>query len=109
MNNNNFHLIVYPAQDLAATKATFTTLLGVEPYADTPYYVGFRVGEMEIGLAPQQKDGPICYWQTEDLKARIDTLVKAGATLEKDVTEVGGGKKIALLREASGNLIGLSN
>lgn len=109
MNNNTFHLIVYPAHDLAASKATFTTLLGVEPYADSPYYVGFRVGEMEIGLAPNQKDGPICYWQTSDLKARIDTLTASGATLQQDITEVGGGKKIALLREASGNLIGLSN
>jgi len=106
--NNNFNLIVYPAKDLTASKASFATLLGVEPYADSPYYVGFRVGDMEIGLAPQQTGGPICYWPTDDLKSRIDALVKAGHTLEKDISDVGGGKQIALLRDPSGNLIGLS-
>lgn len=33
--------VIYPAPDLAASKAWFTDVLGSPPYFDTPYYVGF--------------------------------------------------------------------
>jgi hypothetical protein len=38
-------LIVFPVEDIARAKAPHTTLLGAEPYAEAPYYVGFKVGE----------------------------------------------------------------
>ena len=41
---------IYPVKDLDASKALFRTLLGAEPYADAPYYVGFRVDDQEFGL-----------------------------------------------------------
>ena len=44
--------IVYPVKDLAKAKVLYGQLVGVEPYADEPYYVGFRVGGQEIGLDP---------------------------------------------------------
>ena len=54
----NVKLIVYPVKDLARAKAQFRKLLSVEPYVDGPYYVGFRVGDQEIGLDPNgHKDG----------------------------------------------------
>jgi catechol 2,3-dioxygenase-like lactoylglutathione lyase family enzyme len=36
--------VIYPARDLAASRAWFTRLLGIEPYFDEPFYVGFAVG-----------------------------------------------------------------
>ena len=55
-------LLVYPVKDLARAKALYAALLETEPYADAPYYVGFRVGDQEIGLDPnghkQRHDGP---------------------------------------------------
>ena len=45
-------LLVYPVKDLARAKTLYSKLLGVEPYADAPYYVGFRIGDQEIGLDP---------------------------------------------------------
>jgi hypothetical protein len=37
--------------------------LGVAPYVDAPYYVGFKVGELEVGLDPnghrKGQTGPI--------------------------------------------------
>ena len=45
-------LIVYPAKELASTKQIFSKFLGVEPYVDGPYYVGYKVGDMEIGFDP---------------------------------------------------------
>lgn len=45
-------VIVYPVKDLAQAKTLYGKLLGVEPYADEAYYVGFRVGDHEVGLDP---------------------------------------------------------
>ena len=45
-------LIVFPVKDIARAKTLYRTLLGAEPYADAPYYVGFKVGDQEIGLDP---------------------------------------------------------
>jgi catechol 2,3-dioxygenase-like lactoylglutathione lyase family enzyme len=36
---------IYPAPDLARAKAWYGKVLGVEPYFDQPFYVGFSVGE----------------------------------------------------------------
>jgi len=35
-------LFIYPVKDIEQAKALFGKLLGVEPYFDQPYYVGFR-------------------------------------------------------------------
>ena len=42
--------IIYPVKDLAKAKAIFSQLLGVEPYMDQPYYVGYAVEGQQIGL-----------------------------------------------------------
>ncbi len=52
--SQGMRLIVYPVHDLAQAKRLYGTLLGVEPYVDGSYYVGFRVGDQEIGLDPQR-------------------------------------------------------
>jgi predicted enzyme related to lactoylglutathione lyase len=103
---------IYPVQDLDAAKALFATLLGVEPYQDEPYYVGFRVGEQEFGLNPhghaQGMSGPVGYFVVDDISASIDALVGLGATVTQDATDVGSGKLIAVLSDADGNPIGLT-
>ncbi len=45
--------VIYPAPDLAAAKAWYTRLLGVEPYFDEPFYVGFSVAGYELALGPR--------------------------------------------------------
>ncbi len=35
---------LYPTDDLAASKAWYTDVLGIAPYFDEPFYVGFDVG-----------------------------------------------------------------
>lgn len=37
-------LIVYPVKDLEAAKTLYGKFLGVEPYADGAYYVGYKLG-----------------------------------------------------------------
>ena len=104
--------IIFPVTDLAQAKTLFRTLLGVEPYADQPYYVGFRVGDQEIGLDPnghrQGMTGPIGYRDVDDIHKSLAALVDAGAQVQQEVKDVGGGKLIAWVKDADGNVIGLA-
>ena len=101
-------LIVYPAKDLDKAKALFSSLLGVDPYADAAYYVGFRTENGEIGLDPQATSaGPIAYWETDDIAAKIDELNSAGWQTTSEARNVGGGMLVAQLSDGSGNTIGL--
>ncbi len=104
-------LVVYPVKDIGRAKALYREVLGVEPYADQPYYVGFRAGEQEIGLDPnghaKGMTGPIGYVDVDDIRGRLRSLLEAGARERQGVTDVGGGKLIAWLEDADGNLIGL--
>ena len=44
--------VLHPVSDLAAAKPVYAALLGVEPMADSPYYVGFEAAGQQIGLLP---------------------------------------------------------
>jgi predicted enzyme related to lactoylglutathione lyase len=108
---NKPSVVVFPADDLEAATATFRTLLDTDPYAEAPYYVGFRVGDLEIGLDPHgsQKGiaGPILYIEVADAAAAIAGLVDQGATVKEEPHDVGGGMLIAVLVDSNGNALGL--
>jgi predicted enzyme related to lactoylglutathione lyase len=104
--------ITVPVKDLEGAKALYTTLLGVAPYVDQPYYVGFRPeGAPEVGLDPnghaQGSTGPITYWHVADAAAAVAELVAAGATERQAVRDVGGGNLTATVQDADGNIIGV--
>ena len=109
--SQGMQLLVYPVTDIAQAKRLFSTLLSVEPYADAPYYVGFRVGDQEIGLDPNGHSkgmtGPIGYWPVDDIKKSLQSLLDAGAQPQQEVMDVGGGKLIASVKDQDGNLLGL--
>ena len=74
--DQGMRLLVFPVKDLAKAKALYRELLGVDPYADAPYYVGFRTGDLEIGLDPRgQTAGPLPYWEVDDIRRRLKELV----------------------------------
>lgn len=104
-------LFVYPVKDIAKAKALYARLLGVEPYVDQPYYVGFRVGDQEIGLDPnghkQGMTAPLGYRPVTDIRKSLQQLLDAGAQTQQAVKDVGGGKLIASIRDADGNITGL--
>jgi predicted enzyme related to lactoylglutathione lyase len=104
-------LFIYPVSDLAQAKTLFSKLLGVQPYFDQPYYVGFKVGDQEIGLDPnghqQGKTGPVGYWQVDDIKKSLQLVLDAGTQAQQEIKDVGGGKLIATVKDASSNIIGL--
>lgn len=111
MSQGISRLFVYPAKDLAQAKALYRTLLGVEPYVDGPYYVGFRVGDQEIGLDPnghaKGMQGPIGYWQVNDIQKSLQLLLDAGVQVHQEIQDVGGGMLIAWVKDADGNITGL--
>ena len=101
--------VIYPAPDLPAAKAWFVGLLGNEPYFDEPFYVGFDVGGFELGLNPAlaPATGPVTYWGVRDAGAALDALLAAGATEHEPVAEVGGGIRVASVREPGGSVLGV--
>jgi predicted enzyme related to lactoylglutathione lyase len=104
-------LFVYPVKDVTASKVLYSKLLGVEPYVDGAYYVGFRIGDLEIGLDPNaHRNGvttPIGYVDVTDIKDSLQTLLDAGAQVQQEVKDVGGGLLIATVTDVDGNILGL--
>jgi len=109
--DQGFSVVIYPVTDLAQAKTLYRTLLGVEPYVDEAYYVGFRVGDLEIGLDPhghhKGMTGPVGYWQVTDIQHSLQLLLGAGAQAQQEVQDVGGGKLIASVKDADENITGL--
>ncbi|MCA2221135.1 VOC family protein [Nonomuraea aurantiaca] len=104
-------MIIYPVSDLTKAKEVFTPFIGVEPYVDEVYYVGYRTGDQEIGLNPrghrQGMAGPVCYWKVENIQQTLRRLLATGAVLRQDVTDVGDGRLVATVADADGNDLGL--
>lgn len=103
---SNVKLLVYPVKDVEKAKAFFVKFLGVEPYVADSYYVGFRVGDLEVGLDPNATVGPIAYVDVEDIRSSIQALIQAGGVVVKDIMEVGGGLLIAQVKDVDGNVVG---
>ncbi len=102
--------VIYPAPDLARGKAWYTAALGHGPYFDEPFYVGFNVGGFELGLIPDGTPGaagPLAYWGVADAEAAVRRLVELGAAVDEPVKDVGGGIKVAAVRDPFGNRFGV--
>jgi len=105
--------VIYPVKDLAKSKELFGKLLGVAPYADTAYYVGFKVADQELGLSPapyghsEGMTGPISYLHVDDIRASLQLILDVGGKEQQPVKDMGGGRLIASANDAEGNVIGL--
>lgn len=100
----------YPAPDLARGKEFYRRVLGCDPYFDEPFYVGFSVGGFELGLVPDGEPGSIgvqVYWGVADANAELARLAALGAAVHEPVKDVGGGIKVASVRDPFGNVFGL--
>lgn len=105
--------ILYPVTDLEAAKAQFITLLGTAPAVDQPYYVHFETPDgVAVGLVPngQQRGmtGATPFWTVDDINAQVKALVEAGGKVAEEPHDVGGGKQVAIVSDAQGNVIGLA-
>jgi predicted enzyme related to lactoylglutathione lyase len=103
--------VLHPVSDITKAKAVYAALLGVEPMADSPYYVGFEAAGQQIGLVPaggpQGETSPVAYWHVADIEAKLAEVTEAGATVKQAPQNVGGGRLVATFTDLDGNVLGL--
>ena len=111
------------ADDVAAARAWYTDLLGVEPYfvrpvEGTPAYVEFRIGDYqhELGIVdsrfaahgrPESTGGAVVYWHVDDVQASFERLLGMGAAVHEQPVERGPGFVTASVVDPFGNILGV--
>jgi len=100
--------VIYPAPDLAASKKYWASLLGINPYFDQPFYVGFNVGGYELGLLPDANpaDGSTTYWGVHNVSTAMAEAIALGAYEYAPATDVGEGITTGVVRLPDGSLLG---
>jgi catechol 2,3-dioxygenase-like lactoylglutathione lyase family enzyme len=105
--------VVYHVADLDKAKSWYRSALGIDPYFDQPFYVGFNVGGFELGLHPADAANPpggagaVSYWGVERMTVAWPRLLGLGATAASAPQDVGEGIQVATVRDPFGNLLGI--
>jgi len=104
--------VVYSVKELERAKDWYAKLLGIRPYFDEPFYVGFDVGGYELGLTPAERNDPgvggdIPYWAVQDVAASLARAIDLGAKSHGDGQEVGGGIVVGSVVDPFGNVLGM--
>ncbi len=103
---------IYPVapEQLDAARNWYAQALGVAPYFDEPFYVGFEVGGFELGLLPGATpsiDGAQPLWGVADIDAACARLIELGASALAPPKDVGDGIRVADVHDPFGNRLGL--
>lgn len=104
---------VYQVKDIGKAKEWYAKVLGVQPYFDQPFYVGFNVGGYELGLVPVENAAAkrtasgIAYWGVSDAHAAYKRLLESGATEQEPIQDVGEGILIGAVHDPFGNVLGV--
>jgi predicted enzyme related to lactoylglutathione lyase len=108
--NKGITTILYPVRDIGKAKQLYSRLLGVDPIMDQPYYVGYQIGNQDIGLVPEGSNpgmtGATAFYEVSDIKQSLEVLRQEGAQILQEPRDVGGGKLVANARDADGNMVG---
>ncbi len=103
--------VLHPVSDLETAKPVYAALLGVQPEADSSFYVGFEAEGQHIGLVPgggpQGMTSPVAFWHVSDIEAKLAEVTAAGATVKESPRDVGGGRLVATVTDPDGNVLGL--
>jgi predicted enzyme related to lactoylglutathione lyase len=105
--------VCYTTPDIVKGKEWYSKILGIEPYFDQPYYVGFNVGGYELGLIPDGEtsaagsSGVVAFWGVEDVRIAYQRLLELGAKLHEEVKDVGEGILVGSVRDPFGNIFGI--
>ena len=105
--------VIYYVDDIDKAKEWYTAILGFGPYFDEPFYVGFNVGGYELGLHPGGGDssgkaaGVVAYWGVENAEAAFARVLELGGSRHEEVQDVGGGIKVASIKDPFGNVFGI--
>lgn len=105
--------VIYQVSDLEQAKVWFSKALGINPYFDEPFYVGFNVGGYELGLDPDSSNatagssGVVAYWGVESVEESLRQLLELGAKEHGEVQNVGDGIRVATVLDPFGNIFGI--
>ena len=104
--------VIYYVPDVVKARDWYAQALGIKPYYDTPYYVGFNVGGFELGLHPKEGTpsglgGGVAYWGVDDIVGCWQQLIALGATSISEARDVGEGIMVATVADPFGNHVGL--
>ncbi|WP_372753316.1 VOC family protein [Labilibaculum sp.] len=104
---------IYKTSDLAKAKEWYSKAFETSPYFDEEFYVGFSIGGYELGLLPEKDqlnskaDHVIAYWGVDDINKTYTHLLKSGAVMHEEPTNVGGELWVASVKDPWGNVIGI--
>ena len=104
---------IYRVADIEKAKEWYSTIIGIKPYFDEPFYVGFNVAGYELGLHPGAEDesdkaaGVVAYWGVENAEASFKRLLELGAVSHEQVQDVGEGIKVVTVKDPFGNIFGI--
>jgi predicted enzyme related to lactoylglutathione lyase len=104
--------VIYHVDDLQKAKEWYSGILGIQPYFDEPFYVGFSVGGYELGLDPNMEgvskgSNVVAYWGTKDAAAAYQRVLELGAQNHSEPQDVGGGIIVATVTDPFGNVFGI--
>jgi len=104
--------VVYHVNNLEKAKEWYSAVLGISPYFDAPFYVGFNVGGFELGLDPDASgvtlgSNAVAYWGVPDIETACQRLQTLGVRSHSPIKEVGGGIRVAQVTDPFGNVIGI--
>ena len=67
--------------------------------------MGYKVDNLEVGLDPNSKIGPLAYTDVENIKTSLEEMSQVGAEIIQDVRNVGNGLLIAQVKDKNGNVV----
>ncbi len=113
MNFLGLRTVIYYVPDLEKAKEWYSKILGIDPYFDEPFYVGFNVAGYELGLQPIERNtepiinNTITYWGVADVEATYNQLLECGAIPLEKPTDVGGNIIVAAVADPWNNAFGI--
>lgn len=104
--------VVYHVNDIEAAKHWYAGVLGLEPYFDQPFYVGFNIGGYELGLDPDSTgvtygNNHVAYWGVDNIEHAHNHLLESGAIPGAEIQDVGEQIKVASVIDPFGNVFGI--
>jgi predicted enzyme related to lactoylglutathione lyase len=104
--------VVYHVSDIEAAKQWYIKALGMKPYFDEPFYVGFDINGCELGLdadipGPTIGNHTISFWSVDDAEKVAEKLISLGGKSIQHRTNVGGPIFVAIVEDPFGNHIGM--
>jgi len=101
--------LIFPTNDLDASKHWWQQALGKEPYFDQPFYVGFDINGYELGINPGAPfaNGPVAYLRVESIVRAFSDFIDSGCTIVGGISEVGEGIQVGELRNPDGMVFGV--